>query len=67
VFDFPATPGVYHVFVVTDADGERDEADGNGTSGACNPADVLAVIDLLNGAGAFDRWNNRPLPACPFD
>jgi hypothetical protein len=29
-------------------------------SGACIPADVLGVIDMLNAG-----WNNRTLPACP--
>ncbi len=38
-------------------------------SGDCNSADILTVIDLLNGAGAFDPWNGSPLPvndgSCP--
>ena len=29
-------------------------------SNVCNPADVLGVIDMLNGG-----WNNRSLPLCP--
>jgi len=35
-------------------------------SGACQAADVLGVIDLLNGADAFDPWLNASLPTpCP--
>ncbi len=32
-------------------------------SGVFNPADVLRVIDLLNGADVFDVWNNTPRPS----
>jgi len=31
-------------------------------SDICSPADVLRVIDLLNGAGANSLWLNRSLP-----
>ena len=38
-------------------------------SGAFNAADVLGLIDLLNGAGVFAPWNNERLPVasggCP--
>lgn len=34
-------------------------------SGICNPADVLGVIDLLNGAGPLEPWNNVFIPVCP--
>lgn len=38
-------------------------------SGFPTPADVLELIDLLNGAGAYTPWNNTPKPAlngkCP--
>lgn len=35
-------------------------------SGACQPPDILGVIDLLNGAGAFEPWLNESLgAACP--
>jgi len=30
-----------------------------------NPSDILRLIDLLNGAGDFDVWLARTLPACP--
>lgn len=33
-------------------------------SGAWAPADILRVIDLLNGAGEFEEWNERSLPGC---
>ena len=28
-------------------------------------ADILRLIDLLNGAGAFDPWITKSLPSCP--
>ncbi len=31
----------------------------------CLPADILAEIDLLLGVGAFNRWGDASLPACP--
>ncbi len=35
-------------------------------SNSCQAADILGVIDLLNGADAFDSWLNKALPApCP--
>jgi len=35
-------------------------------SGVCQAADILGVIDLLNGADAFDPWLNAGLPIpCP--
>jgi len=36
-------------------------------SGSCNPADVLGVVDLLNGASTFAVWNNVTLSGrrCP--
>ena len=38
-------------------------------SGALGPADLLEIVDLLNGAAAYRPWNNTPLPAhaasCP--
>ena len=30
-----------------------------------NGQDILRLIDLLNGAGCFDRWITRTLPVCP--
>ena len=33
-------------------------------SGLTAPADVLRVIDLLNGAAQFDPWLGTPLPDC---
>jgi hypothetical protein len=36
--------------------------------GLPGPTDILRTIDLINGAGAFDPWNNTPQPAplpCP--
>ena len=36
-------------------------------SGVCNAADVLGVIDVLNGAGPFAIWNNVGIPACPSE
>jgi hypothetical protein len=33
-------------------------------SGVCGPADILRVIDLLNGADQFDPWLGIPLPQC---
>lgn len=32
-------------------------------SGGFNPADILRVIDLLNGADAFVVWNGTPRPS----
>ena len=32
-------------------------------SGALGPADLLEIVDLLNGAAAYRPWNNTPLPA----
>ncbi len=34
-------------------------------SGAPNASDILRVIDLLNGAAAFDPWLNKTLPPDP--
>lgn len=37
-------------------------------SGVFTSADLLRLIDLLNGAGAYDPWNGTPLPdsaGCP--
>jgi len=34
-------------------------------SGLCAPADILRVIDLLNGADTYDPWLGRTLPVCP--
>ena len=34
-------------------------------SGICGPADILRVIDLLNGADVYDPWLGRTLPVCP--
>lgn len=34
-------------------------------SGVTTGADILRLIDLLNGAGDFDLWITRTLPACP--
>lgn len=34
-------------------------------SSVCTPADILALINLLNGAGMFDIWMNDTLPVCP--
>lgn len=34
-------------------------------SGTCAPADILRVIDLLNGADAYDPWLGETLPECP--
>ena len=31
-------------------------------SGGCTPADILRVIDLLNGAGDYAVWNSASLP-----
>ena len=31
-------------------------------SGVVQPQDLLRLIDLLNGAGAFEPWNGRSLP-----
>jgi len=42
-FDFPATPGVYHVFVVIDADGQLDEGDGNDNNTAFAVMDATGV------------------------
>ncbi len=42
VFNFTATPGVYHIFVVADADVDLDEADGD---------DNNVAFSIMNGAG----------------
>jgi hypothetical protein len=34
-------------------------------NGECSVRDILRVIDLLNGAGAFDPWLDESLPLCP--
>ncbi len=34
-------------------------------SGMCTPADMLRLIDLLNGAGAFTASDGATLPVCP--
>jgi hypothetical protein len=34
-------------------------------SGLTNPQDILGVINLLNGASAFDMWNGQQLPPPP--
>jgi len=34
-------------------------------SGLMTGADILRLIDLLNGAGDFDAWITRSLPDCP--
>lgn len=34
-------------------------------SNATNAQDILRLIDLLNGAGQFQRWNNLRLDPCP--
>jgi hypothetical protein len=34
-------------------------------SGTCDAADILRLIDLLTGAGAYEPWNEAALPACP--
>jgi len=34
-------------------------------SALCSPADLLMVIDLLNGADAFDPVLNNALEVCP--
>lgn len=34
-------------------------------SGQCLPADIIAEIDMLNGANGFIVWNAKALPACP--
>ncbi|MGB2984599.1 MAG: hypothetical protein WBE26_01840 [Phycisphaerae bacterium] len=36
-------------------------------SGMCAPADMLRVIDLFNGANAYDAWLGRTLPSCPSE
>ena len=36
-------------------------------SAACPPADILRVIDLLNGGGANVPWLNKSLPQRPAD
>jgi len=33
-------------------------------SGVCGPADILRVIDLLNGPDQFDPWLGVARPAC---
>jgi hypothetical protein len=34
-------------------------------SGICAPADILRVIDLLNGADVYDPWLGQTIPPCP--
>ncbi len=34
-------------------------------SGVTTGADILRLIDLLNGAGDFTPWITKALPACP--
>jgi hypothetical protein len=37
-------------------------------SGTFAPPDIPALIDLLNGAAAYDQWLDTPLPSatgCP--
>ncbi len=34
-------------------------------SGVTLGSDILRLIDLLNGAGAFDQWITQGLPVCP--
>lgn len=34
-------------------------------SQACGPADLLRLIDLLNGAGVYDPWLDFSIGACP--
>lgn len=34
-------------------------------SGQCLPADIIAEIDMLNGANGFIVWNAKSLAACP--
>lgn len=34
-------------------------------SGVCLPADIIAEIDMLNGANGFIVWNAKSLAACP--
>ena len=36
-------------------------------SGVTTTADILRLIDLLNGAGEFDPWIARSLPPCPSE
>jgi|GEM_PF-2626930 len=36
-------------------------------SGVTGPSDILRIIDLLNGAGSFEPWLGRTLPASPCD
>jgi len=43
VFDFPATPGLYHVFVVTDADLQLDEADHDDNNTAFAVMDATGI------------------------
>jgi hypothetical protein len=50
-------PGVYCPWGIASCDVDR--------SGLCAPADILRVIDLLNGADAYVPWLGQPLPACP--
>lgn len=33
-------------------------------SGMTTPGDILALIDVLNGAGSLDAWNNTQRRAC---
>ena len=34
-------------------------------SGSCAPGDILRVIDLLNGADAYDPWLGQSVQECP--
>ena len=34
-------------------------------SDACDPKDLLRLVDLLGGADMYDPWNGRTLIACP--
>ena len=34
-------------------------------SGRSAPADILRIVDLLNGVEAYDAWLQAELPACP--
>lgn len=35
-------------------------------SGKCGPGDMLSIIDLFNGGGAFEPWLNETLPEEPL-
>ncbi|MGB2987940.1 MAG: hypothetical protein WBE26_18885, partial [Phycisphaerae bacterium] len=45
---------------------EQWECDADRTD-LCAPADMLRVIDLLNGADAYDPWLGQTLPVCPSE